>query len=89
MFTECDHVIQQGVKYQYAEQLLQQVKKKQLTLFKLHFKALQWPFEVTACQYLRATDRQQSCLCIIPPFHTFAVKQIGGEKKTEIQNKTC
>lgn len=46
-------------------------------------------FEVIACQYLGATDRQQSHLCIIPPFHLSTAEQIGGEEKIEIQNKTC
>lgn len=38
-------------------------------------------FEVMACQYLGATDRQQSHLCIISPFHMFTAEQIGGEEK--------
>ena len=46
-------------------------------------------FEVTACQYLGPTDRQQAHLCIISPFHTFTAEQIGGEEKIKIQNKTC
>lgn len=38
-------------------------------------------FEVMACQYLSATDRQQSHLCTISPFHMFTAEQTGGEEK--------
>lgn len=38
-------------------------------------------FEVTACQYLSATDRQQSYLRTISPFHMFTAEQTGGEEK--------
>lgn len=54
-------------------------------------------FEVNTCQYLAATDRQQSHLCNIFPFHMFTAVQTGGEGKIKknqkrlkkTQNKTC
>lgn len=88
MFTE--PVIRQGVKYQCVEQLLQQEEKKNTGVsLQARLQSSTVAFEVMVCQYLAATDRQQSHLRIISPFHMSAPEQIGGEKKIEIQNKTC
>lgn len=87
MFTEAKPVIRRGVEYQCVEQLLQQEKtgvSLQATL-----QSTPVAFEVIAFQYLGTTDRQQSQLRIIPPFHKSTAEQIGGEEKIEIQNKTC
>lgn len=69
MFTESKSVIQQGVLYQCAEQLLQQEKKTGVSL-QATLQSTSVAFEVIAYQYLGATDRQQSHLCIISLFST-------------------
>lgn len=87
MLKESKPVIRRGVKYHCAEQLLQ--GKKTGVSLQATLQSSPVAFEVTACQYLGATERQQSHLCIIPYFHMSTAEQIGGEEKIEIQNKTC
>jgi len=88
MFTESKLVIQRGVKYQCVEQLLQQEQKTGVSL-RASLQSITVAFEVIACQYLGATDRQQFHVRIMSPFHTYTAEQIGGEEKIKIQNKTC
>lgn len=45
-------------------------------------------FEVNACQYLAATDRQQSNLRTISLFHIFTLVQLGREGKMKKIEKT-
>lgn len=52
-----------------------------MSLFSRSLQSTTVAFEVNACQYLAATDRQQSHLRNISPFHMFTAVQTGGEGK--------
>lgn len=64
-----------------------------MSLFSCSLQSTTVAFEVNACQYLVATDRQQSHLRNIFPFHMFTIVQTGEEgkkKKSEkVKKKTC
>lgn len=52
-----------------------------MSLFSRSLQSTAVAFEVNACQYLAATDRQQSHLRNLSPFHMFAAAQTKGEGK--------
>lgn len=61
-------------------------KEEQMSLFSSSLQSATVDFEVNACQYLAATDRQQSHLRAISPFHMFTAVQTG-ERKMKIFEK--
>lgn len=87
MFIESKLVIRCGVKYHVLSNYYD--KKEACVSLQATLQSTPVTFEVIACQCLGATDRKQSHLYIIPPFHIPTAEQIGGEEKIEIQNKTC
>lgn len=58
-----------------------------MSLFSCSLQSTTVAFEVNACQYLAATDRQQSHLRNISPFHMFTAVQTGGEGKIKKNQK--
>lgn len=63
-------------------------KEEQMSLFSSSLQSATVAFEVNACQYLAATDRQQSHLRTISPFHTFTAVQTEGKMKKLKKEKT-
>lgn len=62
-------------------------KEEQMSLFSSSLQSATVAFEVNACQYLAATDRQQSHLRAISPFHMFTAVQTGEGKMKKIEKR--